>query len=77
MLETSRMRSIMRAQIAEAMGINAVSYGLDRWKGILASTCKLFTDIDTSYVSMGRLFRNVTLKKCMDFCSERERLPNS
>ena len=60
------------AQIAEAMGINAVSYGLDRWKGILASTCKLFTDIDTSYVSMGRLFRNVTLKKCMDFCSERE-----
>ncbi len=43
------------AQLANAMGINAVSYDLDRWKGILASTCKLFTDINTAYVPMGRM----------------------
>ena len=30
-------------QIAQAMGLNSVNYDLKRWKGILASKCKLFT----------------------------------
>ncbi|MDR3295099.1 MAG: XRE family transcriptional regulator [Clostridiales Family XIII bacterium] len=38
------------AQIAGVMGLNPVKYGLSRWKGILGSTCELFTDIDTAYV---------------------------
>ncbi len=41
-------------QIAEAMGIRAISYNLSKWKGRLCSTCELFTDIDTSFVSIGR-----------------------
>lgn len=43
------------AQIAEAMGINAIHYGLSKWKGVLCSTCELFTDKDTAYVPVGRI----------------------
>lgn len=57
------------AQIARVMGINAISYDLERWRGILASTCKLFTDIDISYVSMARMIENVSLRKTLEFAS--------
>lgn len=57
------------AQIARAMGINAISYDLERWRGILASTCKLFTDIDISYVSMARMIENVSLRKTLELAS--------
>lgn len=43
------------AQVAEAMGIDAVKYGLSRWKGLLCSTCDLFTDKDHAYMPVGRL----------------------
>ena len=43
------------SQIAEAMGINAIPYGLSKWKGVLCSTCELFTDKDTAYVPVGRI----------------------
>ncbi len=46
------------AQIAKAMGINAVSYGLSRWNGVLCSTCPLFTSKDYSFVPVGRLVRS-------------------
>jgi hypothetical protein len=45
------------SQVAEAMGLDAVRYGLENWKGILASTCKLFTDINTAFVPIGRIVR--------------------
>ncbi len=38
------------AQIAAAMGIRAISYGLSRWKGVLCSTCKLFTNKEYSSI---------------------------
>ena len=37
------------------MGLDAVAYELENWKGILASRCKLFTDIDTSYIPLAGL----------------------
>jgi hypothetical protein len=46
------------SQVAAAMGIDAVHYGLENWKGILASKCKLFTDIDTAFVPIGRLVKS-------------------
>ena len=55
------------SQVAQAMGLNAVSYELENWKGILASRCKLFTDIDTSYIPIGRIVREVGLKACLDY----------
>lgn len=44
-------------QIAGKMGLAPVIYGLEKWKGILASTCELFTDIDTAYVHIGRIVK--------------------
>ena len=43
------------AQIAAAMGIDAIPYGLSQWKGRLCSTCELFTDIDHAYMPIGNL----------------------
>ena len=43
------------AQIAKAMGIEAIPYGLSKWKGNLCSTCELFTSKDYSFVPVGRL----------------------
>lgn len=42
-------------QIAEKMGINAIPYGLSKWKGTLCSTCELFTSKETSFVPVGRI----------------------
>jgi len=54
-------------QIAERMGLNAVKYGLENWKGILASKCKLFTDIDTAFVPTGRIIKSGGIAACLDF----------
>ena len=45
------------AQIAEAMGINAISYGLSRWKDTLCSTCELFTSKERSFMPVGRIVK--------------------
>lgn len=55
------------SQIAEAMGISHVTYDLKKWKGLLCSTCELFTDIDTSYVPIHRFVENANLAKVYDF----------
>lgn len=54
-------------QIAEQMGLNAVHYELENWKGILASKCRLFTDIDTSYIAIGRIVKSGGIKACLDY----------
>ena len=43
------------AQVAEAMGIDHISYGLSKWKGMLCSTCELFTSKDISFVPASTL----------------------
>ncbi|MBR3223348.1 MAG: XRE family transcriptional regulator [Kiritimatiellae bacterium] len=43
------------AQIAEAMGLNHVAYGLEKFKGKLCSTCPLFTSDKYGYIPAGRL----------------------
>lgn len=58
------------SQVAQAMGLNAVPYELENWKGILASRCKLFTDIDTSYIPIGRIVREGGLKACLGYYEE-------
>jgi len=46
------------SQIAEVMNLDAVHYDLENWKGILASKCKLFTDIDTAFIPIGRIVKS-------------------
>lgn len=54
-------------QIAKAMGLNVVSYELENWKGILASKCKLFTDIDTAFIPIGHIVKEGGIKACLDY----------
>ncbi|MCL1909233.1 MAG: hypothetical protein FWG12_07725 [Holophagaceae bacterium] len=54
------------SQIAHAMGLNAVKYDLEVWKNILASKCRLFTDIDTAFVPAGKIIKSGGLKECFD-----------
>jgi len=46
------------SQVAAAMNIDAVHYELENWKSILASKCKLFTDIDTAFIPIGRIVKS-------------------
>ena len=55
------------SQIAETMRLNAVHYDLENWKGITASKCALFTDVDTSYIPIGRLVKTGGLQKCLEY----------
>ena len=54
-------------QIAQVMGLSAVQYDLENWKGIIASKCLLFTDIDTSFVSIGSIVQSGGLKTVLDY----------
>ncbi len=56
-------------QVAKAMGLNCVEYDLENWKGILASKCRLFTDINTSFVPASRFLEGRTLKEALEFYS--------
>lgn len=55
------------SQIAETMGLHAVHYDLENWKGITASKCELFTDKDTSFIPIGRIVKSGGIQKCLDY----------
>ena len=54
-------------QVAERMGLHAVHYDLVNWHSSLASKCKLFTDIDTSYIPIGRIVREGGIDACIEY----------
>ena len=54
------------AQVAEAMGIEHVSYDLRQFKGILASTCRNFTSEDRAYIPAGKLLKTSNLDELHD-----------
>lgn len=56
-------------QVAEAMGLDAVKYGLSRWKDRLCSTCSLFTDMETSYIPIGRLVKGGGMRAVLAYVS--------
>ena len=58
------------SQIAKRMGINAVEYELENWKGILASKCRLFTNKYMSYIPIGRIVRTGGIQACLDYYRE-------
>ena len=54
-------------QIAETLGVHAIPYGLSRWKGILCSTCELFTSKDVSFMPVGNLVTSGGMKVVMEY----------
>ena len=59
------------SQVAAAMGLDAVHYDLENWKGILASKCKLFTDIGTAFIPVGRIVKTGGLDAVVKYYDER------
>ena len=55
------------AQVAEAMGIPHVTYGLSKWKGPLCSTCELFTSKDISFVPASTLISTSKISQIIDW----------
>ena len=55
------------AQVAEAMGIPHVTYGLSKWKGQLCSTCDLFTSKDISFVPASTLISTSRISQIIDW----------
>ena len=55
------------AQIADALGINAISYGLSKWQGELCSTCELSTSKDYSFMPIGRLVSKGGMKAVREY----------
>lgn len=57
------------AQVAEQAGLAHVSYGLDTWKGHLASTCELFNDAQHSFVSFYDATKRSGVPDCLATCA--------
>lgn len=55
------------SQIAEKMGLNSVHYDLENWKGMTASKCRLFTDINTSYIPIGYIAKSGNIRECIEY----------
>ncbi len=58
------------SEIAETMRLNAVHYDLENYKGIVASKCPLFTDIDTSYIPIGHIVKTGGIAACLAYYDE-------
>lgn len=58
------------AEIARLLDVNAISYGLSKWKGTLCSTCELFTSKENSFVPVGRILRSGGMKAVREFYQE-------
>ena len=62
------------SQIASKMELNHVDYELVKWKGIVASSCKNFTDINHSYVPIGYVVTKGGISAVNDYIKA---LPNT
>ena len=55
------------AQVAKALGVNAIEYGLSKWKGELCSTCELFTSKEYSFLPVGRVVTSGGVKAVREY----------
>lgn len=54
-------------QVAKALGINVIEYGLSKWKGELCSTCELFTSKYYSFLPVGRVVTSGGMKAVIEY----------
>lgn len=55
------------SQIADAMGIDHVSYTVRRWKKTLCSVCKLFTSEEIAYMPVGYIVKEGGMTKVKEY----------
>ncbi|MDO4811138.1 MAG: XRE family transcriptional regulator [Eubacteriales bacterium] len=58
------------SQLAAKIGVNAIPYGISKWKGKLCSTCELFTSKDISFIPVGRIVRSGGIKAVRKYYEE-------
>ena len=58
------------AQIADILGVKAISYVLSKWKGVLCSTCKLFTSKEYSYVPAANAVKDGGIEAVREYCKK-------
>lgn len=58
------------SQLAEAMGIEAVKYDLEKWKGMLASVCPLFTSKEYSFVPIWQVVKTDKIEHIYKWCCD-------
>ena len=58
------------AQIAHLMGINAIAYDLSKWKGILCSTCELFTSKEVGFLPVGHVVTKGGIPAVEAYCAQ-------
>ncbi|MDR0490973.1 MAG: XRE family transcriptional regulator [Oscillospiraceae bacterium] len=58
------------SQVAAAMSLDAVRYDLENWKDILASKCKLFTDIDIAFIPIGGVVKSGGISAVVKYYDE-------
>lgn len=46
------------ADLARSIGIDAIDYGIHRWKGVLCSSCELFTSKEVSFVPIASIVKS-------------------
>ena len=49
------------SQVARVMGVDHVTYTIDKWKGVMCSVCEAFTSEDVSLLSAYSLFGNLPM----------------
>lgn len=57
------------ADIAQAIGVNAIDYGIHRWKGLLCSSCELFTSKSASFVPVSNIVKSGGWNAVASTCS--------
>ena len=58
------------SQVAKEMELDCIEYRLDKWKGSIASICKLFTSKDKSYVQIGDLMQKSSIVEAYEICKK-------
>ena len=57
----------MAYQIANKMGLDCVKYDLVKYKGYLSTKCEIFTNIDTSYIPIGKIIKQGGIETCVKY----------
>jgi hypothetical protein len=63
-------------QIATALGYDNTYYDLEYWKDEMCSVCELWTNIDLSYIAVGRLVKHGGLDAVLKFYKELDKQNN-
>ena len=57
-------------EIGKYMGLNMIPYSINKWKGMLCSSCEIFTDENIGFIPVGRIVKKGGMKAVRAFYEE-------